>query len=517
MCKQIVILLLSAILFGCSGHRTYYVDSILGDDNHSGMSPDKPWASLEKVNCTLLEAGDRVLLKNGSEFIGRLAPKGAGTAMQPIIISSYGDGHRPLIAANGAFGSAVFIKNMPFVEISGLEITNTGKTRAPKRYGIAIIADNMGECKGVYLNDLYVHHVNGSLVKQKGGGSAIYWHNKGDSVPTRFVDLRIENCHIKACGRNAITSWGTISRSKWYPSLGVVIRGNLIEEVPGDGIVPIGCDGALIEYNIMQNCPDLLSPDEAAAGIWPWSCDNTVIQYNEVSGHNAKWDGQGFDADWNCQNTLIQYNYSHDNVGGFVLVCNDGNNYKSDINIGTTNTVIRYNLSVNDGIRTYPTKQAGHFTPIFHITGPVEQTYIYNNVVYLPKKLEPQIDKKLLVMGNWGGKYPTNTQFANNIFYTNDTMAILLKESRNTHFEANLYYGAYTNLPTDSKAIFSHPGWDMRVLTQKTKLFPNDFRSLEQSPCKNAGVTVAKDAILTDFFETPLSKEQVDIGFNVIP
>ena len=81
----------------------------------------------------------------------------------------------------------------------------------------------------------------------------------------------------------------------------------LIEDVPGDGIVPIGCDGALIEYNLMRNCPGTLPHSEAAAGFWPWSCDNTVMQFNEVSDHKAPWDAQGFDSDYNCRNTTIQY------------------------------------------------------------------------------------------------------------------------------------------------------------------------------------------------------------------
>ena len=75
----------------------------------------------------------------------------------------------------------------------------------------------------------------------------------------------------------------------------------MIEEVPGDGIVPIGCDSTLIEYNVMRDCPDMLPDTEAAAGIWPWSCDNTLVQFNEVSGHKAPWDAQGFDSDWNCR------------------------------------------------------------------------------------------------------------------------------------------------------------------------------------------------------------------------
>lgn len=103
--------------------------------------------------------------------------------------------------------------------------------------------------------------------------------------------------------------------------------------MPGDGIVPIGCDSALVEYNLMRRCSRLLPLGEAAAGIWPWSCDNTTIQFNEVSDHKAPWDGQGFDSDFNCTNTLIRYNYSHGNEGGFILICHPGNSNPAD-NIG---------------------------------------------------------------------------------------------------------------------------------------------------------------------------------------
>lgn len=134
----------------------------------------------------------------------------------------------------------------------------------------------------------------------------------------------------------------------WYPSLTTRISGNLLEQIPGDGIVPIGCDGAVIEYTRMRDCTRLLPEGEAAAGIWSWSCDNTGIQFNEVSDHKAPWDAQDFDADWNCRNTLIQYNYSHDNEGGFLLVCTNGA-VREPVNAGNVDAVVRYNVSVNDG------------------------------------------------------------------------------------------------------------------------------------------------------------------------
>ena len=83
--------------------------------------------------------------------------------------------------------------------------------------------------------------------------------------------------------------------------------------------------------------------DDYAAGIWPWDCDDTVIQFNEVSGLKGTKDGEAFDSDAYTRNTLFQYNYTHDNDGGFLLICCSDN----------TGTVVRYNISQNDRARLF--------------------------------------------------------------------------------------------------------------------------------------------------------------------
>jgi hypothetical protein len=75
-----------------------------------------------------------------------------------------------------------------------------------------------------------------------------------------------------------------------------------------------------------------------------------VIQYNEAYGTKGQRDGEGFDSDWNSKNTLIQYNYSHDNDGGFLLICNEGRRDPAE-NAGNTGTIARYNISQNDRTR----------------------------------------------------------------------------------------------------------------------------------------------------------------------
>lgn len=455
--KYLKFLLIVVVFSSCTATNKYYVDAEKGSDTNSGRSPKSAWASLEKINQNVFKPGDQILFKAGNTWNGQLKLQGSGSASAAVQINKYGEGNKPAIHGNGEKLYTLLIENVEYWEIRNLEITNTGNARAAKRRGVIISAKDFGDCNSIILDSLEIHHVNGSLVKSEGGGSAIFWQNSGDSIKTRFVDINITNCHLHHCGRNGINSRGYTNRKNWHPSLGVVISHNLLEQIPGDGIVPIGTDGAIIEYNVMRDCPDILSHEEAAAGIWPWSSDNTIIQFNEVSNHRAKWDGQGFDSDWNCQNTIIQYNYSHDNYGGFLLVCNNGNNIHTSGNIGTLNTIVRYNFSINDGIRPYQTERRSWFAPTMHISGPVENTQIYNNVFVIPEKVSKNIDRTIVEMDNWGGPWPENTFFTNNVFYVEEKADFFFNADKNTKFSNNCFFGNFENLPNDATAIFENP------------------------------------------------------------
>ena len=168
-----------------------------------------------------------------------------------------------------------------------------------------------------------MHDVNGDLRKSH-EGCGIYFESLGGKE-SRFDDLRIENCHVARTDRNGICQRRSEGAAR---SLGVVIRGNLLEDIGGDGIKPWGSDGALVEHNVLRG--GRMRCQDAAAGIWPWDCDDTVIQFNEVSGMHGIVDGQGFDSDFLCRRSIFQYNYSHDNDGGFMLICTPGDSYCDD-------------------------------------------------------------------------------------------------------------------------------------------------------------------------------------------
>jgi len=80
----------------------------------------------------------------------------------------------------------------------------------------------------------------------------IHYTSVGDRKPSRFVDLRIENNEIYHVDRSGIFGWAdSWVRSKWFPSLGVVVRGNRLHDIGGDGIVVVATDGALVERNVV--------------------------------------------------------------------------------------------------------------------------------------------------------------------------------------------------------------------------------------------------------------------------
>ena len=98
-----LILLLLAILFGCSSLDSYniYIDSKDGDDKNSGNSTQNAWASLVNLDNTILKPGSTIHLKADSEFNGVIEINDSGTDDNPIIFKSYGNGKKPIVNGNG--------------------------------------------------------------------------------------------------------------------------------------------------------------------------------------------------------------------------------------------------------------------------------------------------------------------------------------------------------------------------------------------------------------------------------
>jgi hypothetical protein len=433
--------------------HNYYFDPQNGKDNADGLSPKTAFRSFKNLQHLSVKAGDSILLKSGGVFTDSLFFSGMGSAEKPVVIGKYGGRKRPYLKGDASAICMIHIYNSEHIVIRDLEISNKGKRIRPYLSGLLVEAYNYGTAHDITVENLFVHDVYGSLIKGEGnnnkdagGGQAIWLKNlrggEKDSIPSCFENLLVQNCYIKNCQRNGIMMWGNWVRKYWFASKNVVIRNNILDAVPGDGIVPVGCEAPLVEYNIMKNCPPTLPASEACDGIWPWSCNNAVIQFNIVSDHKSKVDGYGFDADYNCINSLFQYNLSFNNDGGIYLLCNSGG-WPDGYLSGNTGSVFQYNISINDGIRKeIVSDKKGAFSPVIHITGPVKNSLIAHNLFIVKKKTGPAADRRIICSDDWGG-------FADSTFFTGNFISV---EEPNLFIDPNK---STNNFYTDNKFIGS--------------------------------------------------------------
>ncbi|MCZ0978612.1 right-handed parallel beta-helix repeat-containing protein [Streptomyces diastatochromogenes] len=289
------------------------------------------------MNQQVFQPGDTVRFLAGRAWTGQFAPRGSGAEGAPVTATSYGSGAKPVIAGANTVPSAVLLENLTHWTLDGLEVTNgTGSTTW--RVGVEVRAKDIGAVPGITLRNLYVHGIDGVAQLGKGniGSAGILVNVRGNSVPTYYTGMLIEDNEIADTKAYGITTWSTwMQREGWTslwselgvpsteygpfrPSTGLVIRGNFVHDVGSGGINPNQVADTLVEYNTVAR-PTSTTTN---VGIWWSGADRTTVQYNEVYG--ARFGGRGldctaFDADASTHDSLVQYNYSHDNGGGFFL------------------------------------------------------------------------------------------------------------------------------------------------------------------------------------------------------
>jgi hypothetical protein len=79
---------------------TYYVNSTMGSDGNSGMSPEAAWHSIARVNRAQLRPGDSVLFCRGGLWRETLRPSSSGSAASHITFGAYGKGTKPVITGS---------------------------------------------------------------------------------------------------------------------------------------------------------------------------------------------------------------------------------------------------------------------------------------------------------------------------------------------------------------------------------------------------------------------------------
>jgi len=375
----------------------------------------------DRLKTTTFKPGDSILFKRGANFTGMFSPFGRGSATKPIRIAGYGQGKRPFVKAEGKHKAGLLLRNPAFWQVSGLEITNTDGTDKDQGelFGIYVLAEKTeGTYEHIYIDDCFIHDVNGKVAGKKRGG--IHVHIK-DLKKSKFHDLRITNNRVvniggvgignaSSCGDVAIgKGQKVITQNLWTK---VYVADNYVDNTGRNSIIARVSKDAVYERNVLANS----SRFSTGHSIFCFDTDGIKIQYNEAYGNVGEGgkDRGGFDADYNCANTYIQYNYSHDNLW-FCGIMKKPNH----------NVTIRYNVTQNDkhGIYFYG----------FDKSKDARNIHIYNNTHYVRKGL------KVMVFAE--DRTPINTLFENNIFYFEDRGKWgSQSKGINVEFKNNMYF-----------------------------------------------------------------------------
>lgn len=362
----------SALIFllSFSAFSTDYYVSLGGNDKAAGTA-SKPWKTINKVNKGNYSAGDRIFFEGGSTFSDSLSftAASAGTASNPIFISSYGKG-RATISSGSNAGISVY-------NAAGYYITNLNFVGAAgnSKIGISFYADLSGNVK---LDTVHIDQVD---VRQYSTGIVIEaWNNL-----TGYKNVSITASNVHENFTDGINIYGYSSSTiVGYPNQNIYI-GHVVAhdnkgvasttKATGTGIVVGNTDGVLIERSLAYNNGAGNTHNGGPYGIWVWDCNNVIMQFNE-SHHNhtgSVTDGGGFDLDGGVTNSILQYNYSHDNDGPGYLIAQ----YSGARALNKNNT-IRYNISQDDG-----RKNGTAGVQLWNGGSGIKNIQIFNNTIYI--------------------------------------------------------------------------------------------------------------------------------------
>ena len=515
-----IILTIAAVflaLTAASAGNTYFV-SASGNDSADGLSIKTAWKSLDKVGSVAFQPGDKVLFKGGDTWHGQLVLKGAGTAEEPIILSSFGKG-RPVINIGDAEGAGILLKNYGGWEISNFEITSGA---APElgvtRQGIYVLVDEPGvKAEHIVIQDCFIHDIWGQLggVRERSSAILVSCRNRSREASAdapALNNVRIEGNRIERVDKTGIVTDNIVN--------GLLVRRNFMENLGGDGIIVGGSYRALVEFNeIHRSCLrsgylDLPGDDgwwPHTAACWLIRCEESIMQFNEVydTGREpGNGDGFAYDFDFYCKRCIAQYNYSRDNHGFLLLMYDIFEN------------VARYNISQND--RTHLVQMQGSLKD--------DRNMLYNNVFY--------VDHGTLDLDFFRGDHEEDAAdidelgaiFRNNIFYATgqgrfrtvyslgETMVRSFDEVSKPNLPAgsiflnNCYYGPWKNgLPDDPEALIADPKFTapgtggIGLNTLKGYMLQAD------SPCINAGMYIPNHGG-RDYFGNAVEDGHPDIG-----
>lgn len=372
--------------------RTYYF-SPSGNDNDKGTKKN-PWQTIQKLNTIHLGPGDAALFEGGQTFNGtiQIDSADAGNALNPVLISSYGNGYAIISSGHT---SAITISRTKYLSVKNLRLIGAGRKDGNVKDGISI-----SDSRYIVTDSLDVSGF------QK-AGLLVY----------SSADITITHVYAHENGAAGIAAEGMFGQKA---CTGIYIGFCRAENNPGDptnltnqsgnGIIVGHCRKVTIEYCVATNNGwDMPRIGNGPVGIWGYEADSLVIQHclayrNKTSDGGA--DGGGFDLDGGVTNSIVQYCLSYENQGaGYCIFQYWGAS-------PWYNNVFRYNISKDDGLVS--DGRAGVY--VWNSSGDANQFYnclFYNNTIYNTKRAAISYSEK---------SERKDFSFYNNIFIAQDSL-----------------------------------------------------------------------------------------------
>ena len=352
--------------FGAETTGTYYIDAENGNDGNQGTSPAFAWKTLARAAEHEFAAGERLLLNRGGtyEYTKRFYVSGGGEEGDPAVISAYGEGARPVIAARGA-DACFYLTGVSHWVLEELEFTSVSSGGC-----LVISAENGTDARDITVRDCLIRNIGpgtayfGSLAVFIGcdnsearvhdvcfknveirdvengiyvlgaGGPTFYTvlfsgdflfedmdiHNVAGHAVKLFCvdDCTFRNSRIDGCAngietvganRESLTDLFVSPEASYAQNL--LLEGLIIRNATHDGIVLASVRNATVRNCRILNCAT--TSVGAHAPAWTHHVDRVVFEYCEIAGATNPQDGMAVDFDGWTTNSEYRYIYSHDN------------------------------------------------------------------------------------------------------------------------------------------------------------------------------------------------------------
>ncbi len=300
-----------------SSAQIYYVSNSTGNEQNDGLSKSTPWKTLSKVSGTIFNAGDYVKLKAGDVWNESLYLKGQGSSSNFITLCAYDAGSKPKISPLNNPTWGIYINGYSGWKIIGIEICNA-------QTGIRLYNDTTGTNDGFWLENLYIHDIEGAPEYPNNSEPGLYMsygistYKSVGAGYNNLTNVTIKNVYVIRTDAPACIASVT----------NLMIDGLTAENSYKEGVLLSNINSQPTDIGMMKNSV-ILNSGYSKGMYWGvaglqfnttkyFTTQDTEIAYTKNANNSP--DGVGVDFEGNNVDvTLLRCNI-HDNNGSAVML-----------------------------------------------------------------------------------------------------------------------------------------------------------------------------------------------------